>query len=275
MSATASEQANSRQVSDTSGRIGYVVTGATTEGEARAAVLAAAPATFGGLYLRGAGATVLDDAAGTWIGEATYGSPGGAKILSAGEVSISGTPGGDFQVRRCSETLSGDLVLACLMASGFGRTTHVTRGFELLGSYAPPGKTAPNFGGAINVTSGGVEGVDVPPGALNSGAITFTVNNTILSLGAGECLFRGLTFQNRADGLWELAWDFSAMASWTDLVIDTIEGIAMPAWSYLWTFYEEQEDGVAKTLTRRAKAVYVHRIYDSIVFSELGTGVIT
>lgn len=275
MSATAVEQANSREVSGTSGRIGYVVTGAATEGEARTAVLAAAPATFGGLYLREARATVSDDAAGTWIGDATYGTPGGAKVLSAGEVTISGTPGGDFQVRRCSATLSGDLILACLMASGFGRTTHVTHGFELLGAYAPPGETAPNFGGAINVSSQGVEGVDVPPGALNSAAVTFTVNGLVLALGVGECLFRGLSFQNRADGLWECAWDFSVMQGWTNLTIDTITGVTMPAWSYLWTFYEEKEDGVAKTLTRRAKAVYVHRIYDAIVFSELGTGVIT
>jgi hypothetical protein len=276
MAATASEQPNARQISGTSGHIGYLVTGAATEAEARAAILDAAPATFGGLYLRDAAATVSEDAAGLWAGEATYGTPGGAKALAAGEVAISGTPGGDFQVRRCATTLSGDLVLACLLATGFGRTTHMTHGFELLGSYAPSAKTAPNFGGAINVTSAGVEGTDVPPGALNDAAATFTVNGLVLgAFDEGECLFRGLSFQNRADGLWELAWDFSAMASWTDLVIDTIEGIAMPAWSYLWTLYEEIEDGTAKTLVRRAKAVYVHRVYDAVDFTALGTGVIT
>ena len=274
MAATAEEQANSRELGATSGRIGYLVTGAATEADARVAILAAAPSTFGGFTRRDATARVSDDIAGTWLGEATYGAPG-AKVLSAGEVTISGTPGGAFQIRRCSETLSQTEVLACLLATGFGRTTHMTHGFELLGSYPA---SAPNFGGAINVKRNGdvqeVEGVDVPPGIQNDAAIQIAVNDFTLNLDKGECLFQGLSWQERSDGLWELAWDFSVMAGFYALEIDEITGINQPAWSYLWVFYETKSDDTAHCLVERAEGVYVHRVYDAVDFADLGTGCI-
>ena len=42
-----------------------------------------------------------------------------------------------------------------------GGTTHITQSLATIGSYAPPGKTAPNFQGAIGVTTDSVEGTDI------------------------------------------------------------------------------------------------------------------
>ena len=78
MAATAAERPNSRQAGFSSGRIGYVVMGASAIDEAIVAILAAAPSTLNALSLRSASADVADDTAGAWMGEATYGTPGGA-----------------------------------------------------------------------------------------------------------------------------------------------------------------------------------------------------
>jgi hypothetical protein len=42
-----------------------------------------------------------------------------------------------------------------------GGTQHVTQSMATVNSYAPPGKTAPDFKGAVGVTHDNVEGVDI------------------------------------------------------------------------------------------------------------------
>jgi len=208
-----------------------------------------------------------------WHGEARY-SPGGSSGYSytpsdIGDVSISG------------DTMGG--------------TQHITQGLAVS---AYPGGT-PDHDGAIGANGDSVEGCDiiVPVGnfsvtkVFSSGslpswstlfALTGRVNNApflaidsttgqIITLAAGECLFRGASFgKPRDDGAVEYTYNFAASPNRTGLSVGSITGIAKGGWEYLWVFYESEEDTSANVLVQVPRAVYVHQVYHPGDFSGLG-----
>jgi hypothetical protein len=171
-----------------------------------------------------------------------------------------------------------------------GGTTHVTQSKQTLGSYAPPGFTAPNFQGAIGVTLDSVEGTDITVPVYNFSE-THNVNNafvtgsyklTLFSLtgrvnasgfkgfAAGEVLFLGASGSKRGNDNWEITYKFAASPNVSGLTIGNITGINKRGWDYLWVRYADVEDQFV--LVKQPIAVYVERVYLDGNFSALGIG---
>ncbi len=162
-----------------------------------------------------------------------------------------------------------------------GGTQHVTSSLATVGRYAPAGKTAPDFKGAIGVTADSVDGVDItvpvyqftethylpdttvtPAYKATLFGLTGKVNNaTFKGFEAGEVLFLGAAGAKRGGGDWEIAYRFAASPNVTNLTIGDITGINKRGWEYLWVRYADSEDTVAKALVKKPIAVYVEQVY--------------
>jgi hypothetical protein len=174
-----------------------------------------------------------------------------------------------------------------------GGTQHITQSLQTVASHAPPGKTAPDFKGAIGVTDDSVEGVDITvpvytfsethflPDALVTPAykatlfaLTGRVNNAPWKgFALGEVLFLGAAGSKRGLGPWEISYRFAASPNVTGLTVGEITGVAKKGWEYLWVRYADAEDTVAKALVKKPIAAYVERVYEYGDFSLLGIGV--
>ncbi len=171
-----------------------------------------------------------------------------------------------------------------------GGTQHITQSRGTVGRYGLPGKTAPNFKGAIGVTADSVEGVDITVPVyqfsethyLNNAFVTSAykgtlffltgrVNNTAFKgFAQGECLFLGASGSKRGAGDWEINYRFAASPNVTGLVIGEIAGISKKGWEYLWVRYADAEDAAAKALVKKPIGVYVEQVYPYGDFSALG-----
>lgn len=172
-----------------------------------------------------------------------------------------------------------------------GEMVKITQGLTTT-AYAPSGKQAPDFKGAINVTSSGVQGVNIMVPymkfsyskviALTDFTTAFvtttydlaaTVNNAAFGPGgmfaAGEVRFDGLQAADRDHDSVELNYKFTANPNATGLTVGDISGISKEGHEYLWVLYEEKEDATAKKLVKQPRATYVHKVYSSTDFSAL------
>jgi hypothetical protein len=162
--------------------------------------------------------------------------------------------------------------------------------------YAPSGRVAPDFKGAIGVKNTGKdaepEGVEVViPGLKLTATYKFPKNTIdlayIKSLSAmtghtnddtwytfdqGELLFLGGTGE-LVEGLpTEIQYHYLASANASGLTIGDISSIAKAGHNYLWVAFEASEDTSAKKLVQRPLGVYVERVYDEADFTSLGIG---
>ncbi|GAB6184611.1 hypothetical protein [Thermopirellula anaerolimosa] len=173
-----------------------------------------------------------------------------------------------------------------------GGTQHITQSLQTVGRYAPSGKTAPDFQGAIGVTHDNVEGVDIAVPVFNfsethyiaSPLVTSAYKATLFSLtgkvnggtfrgfAPGEVLFLGASGSQRGQEDWEITFRFAASPNVTGLVIGNIAGISKKGWEYLWVRYADDEDAAAKALVKRPIAAYVEQVYPYGDFSGLGIG---
>lgn len=173
-----------------------------------------------------------------------------------------------------------------------GGTLHVTQSLETVQRKAPPGKTAPDFKGAIGVTADAVEGVDITvpqltfsethllPASVVTNAyvatlmlLTGTVNQSAWrAFAAGEVLFLGASGSKRGEEDWEITFRFAASPNVEGLTVGDITGLNKRGWEYLWCRYEDAEDQDAKMLVKRPVAAYVERVYEWGDFSLLGIG---
>ena len=173
-----------------------------------------------------------------------------------------------------------------------GGTQHITQSITTVARYALPGKTAPDFGGAIGVTHDNVEGVDitVPVYAfsethyLADSFVTPTYRGTLFSLtgkvnnsgfkgcAAGECLFLGASGSKRGTDDWEITYRFAASPNRTGITVGGIGGISKKGWEYMWVRYADSEDAAAKTIVKKPVAVYIERVYEEGNFAALGIG---
>jgi hypothetical protein len=171
-----------------------------------------------------------------------------------------------------------------------GGTTHITQSLQTIGSYAPPGKSAPNFQGAIGVTTDSVEGTDitvpiynftethyVPIAQVTGGykatlfALTGKVNAApFKGFAVGEVLFLGASGSQRGEDDWEITFRFAASPNVIGLSVGPISGIAKKGWEYLWVRYADAEDQFV--LVKRPIAAYVERVYPEANFAGLGIG---
>jgi len=169
-----------------------------------------------------------------------------------------------------------------------GGTQHITQSKQNISRTAASG-SAPDFKGAIGVTSNGVEGVDITvpvyaftytyylePERVTQGFraqifnLTGKVNSgSFRGFAAGEVLFLGATGSVRRGEKWEITFRFAASQNRTNINVGGITVPSKKGWEYLWVRYAEQEDENAKTLVQQPIAAYVERVYDEADFSPL------
>lgn len=272
MSITVNEKFESRAGDNSSIDLIFVIDGTDDDQAARTALASNAPSTHAGLIREDDSLHVEPVGDNLWEGKARY-SKSEFQPPSTGDASFS------------FDTTGG--------------TQHITQSRQTIQKYAPTGKTAPDFGGAIGVTHDSVEGVDinipafafnvtryVAPAAMtstyiaslyaltgktNSAAWTVNVDGVTLTFAAGEALFQGVSGSKRkSEQDWELNFRFAASPNATNLTIGSITGIAKKGWEYLWVRYADAEDTSAKAIMKKPIAVYIEKVYDEGTFSSLG-----
>jgi len=240
----------------------YVVRGTNDERAAIQAIRGGTPTTYNGMDR---GEISLEPVSDTiWEATVRYSSPD--KELEVGESSYSFDNGGGTQ--------------------------HITQALAHIASYAPAGKTAPDFKGAIGATADSVEGVDITVPVytfsethiLANSAVTNTYkgklaaltgktnNGTFKGFAIGEALFLGASGSKRGKGDWEISFRFATSPNKTGLTVGDITGIAKKGWEYLWVRYEDSVDATAKALVKKPLAVYIEKVYDEGNFADLAIG---
>jgi hypothetical protein len=178
-----------------------------------------------------------------------------------------------------------------------GGTQRITAGNSVAaynGAYSPFG-AAPAFGGGINVTENGVEGVDVEfPGMdwsethyfaasdidsafkLAVYGLTKKVNNaSFKGFAAYTTQFRSAKGGGKiGQGIVPITFSFRSSPNLVNVNIAGIPNINKRAWEYLWIYYRPQEDETANAVTPQPVAAYVHEIpgYEPADFAGLGIG---
>jgi len=179
-----------------------------------------------------------------------------------------------------------------------GGTQNITAGNSVQsynGPYSPFG-AAPDFGGGINATLDGADGVDVEfPGMewsethyfdaadidaafkANIYALTKKVNDaTFKGFAAYTTQFRGARGGGKiGQGIIPITFGFRSAPNLSNETIAGIVGIDKRAWEYLWLYYRRQEDATASAVVPKPAAAYVHEIpgYEPADFTDLGIGV--
>jgi hypothetical protein len=236
----------------------YVIIGTESDLEAMQAMLAYATQLYGSFPITNRHVEYL--VPGAWKGSITYGN------LAPPE--------------------AGDIYTEFDTTGG---TQRITQSFETT-SYAPPGKRAPDFQGAIGVTKDSVEGVDVvipalsfskrvimdPADVTNAYVVSLSLltgktnEETFLEFGPGQVLYKGAKGSLRRKDQFEITHSFSCDADLDGQTIGEITGISKPAHDYLWVRYKETDDEDAKCVVKVPQSVYVERIIRRGSFDILG-----
>lgn len=266
MSIQVQERAAARELGGTSAKREYYITGAGGEQDARLALLAYAPSSLpsGVLSLE----RVDNDCTveempwdGLFMGTANY------------------------KTSESQPTKPNTFTISVEVA---GQSSRLTQAYKHIGEYAPSGKTARKFKGAIGVTSdGAIEGAEVIVPA-----ISYVVNLTVPSsqvdddyvrgvativgsqnkkafhgYKAGELLLTRVSGSQRGDGNTDLSFSFSVSLNETSLVITGNDGdITIPnkrGWDYLWVFYDDRTitDGSLKYTARVPISAHLEQVY--------------
>jgi len=172
-----------------------------------------------------------------------------------------------------------------------GGTSQIQHSLLTRSSTSPLRDGAPDFKGAINVTSGAVEGCQITIPQYNfqethyvaASAVTAAYKATIFSLtgsvnnatykgfSVGEVLFLGASGSLRQHDQYELTFKFAASPSATDIPIGDLITVPLKrGWDYLWVWYREGEDGEANQMIRTPLAAYVEQVYEEKNLTLLG-----
>ena len=247
----------------------YVIKGAADEAQALTALKSTASSTYTvdgwTLVRQTCKVEPVGDGSDCWDGIAQYGRMSSAK-KEVGQSSFSFDTGGG--------------------------TMHVTQAKAHVASYAPSGKTPPDYSGAIGVTQTEVEGCGITVPVYNfsethyfaAGYVTGSYKATLFALtgrtnnaafkgfAEGEVLFLGASGSQRGDDSWEITFRFAASPNVTGLTIGSITGIAKKGWEYLWVQYQDAEDDDSKSIVKRPAFVHIERVYDAGNYAGLGIG---
>lgn len=168
----------------------------------------------------------------------------------------------------------------------------IQQALAVVNNYPAPGEPGVNFRGAINVTSEGVEGVEievpvqqfsltisVPTVSLTKAykatiaRLTGSINNSPwYGYQAKEVLFRGLSASGVFGDRSSLTYRFAVSPNASGLTIGDITGITKAGWDYLWCFYRDATDDDAKMMIKKPLQVNVVQVYPLANFLELGLG---
>ena len=224
-------------------------------------VTAFAPPTFNGLSPTGVSWDEPDDGSGHVTFSVTYGSGEPAEgILRIGF----DTTGGNVRMRSSLSTTS----------------------------YPTAGRTAPDFKGAIEVSGGEPQGVDVTLPALRltfrykwpKGVVQLadvrniarqtgkTNSGSFYGFNAGELLFLGASGEIDPATPTDVSYNFAASENATLSIGSWITGISKKGHQHLWVAFEDYEDTSAKKRVSRPLAAYVETLYREADFSVFGIG---
>lgn len=155
--------------------------------------------------------------------------------------------------------------------------------------YSPPGRFAPNYGGAIGVSGGGTPTGVSPLHAYSTfsitkhwavASVTESYQNVIESLmgsissttfygrAAGTVRFLGARGRQSGDKF-PIEYSFGFRPNLSGLVFDSITGVSANGWDIVEPIYQRQIDTVAKRPVWRPIGVYVHRIHALSTFGGL------
>ncbi|CAN5410626.1 hypothetical protein BH11PLA2_BH11PLA2_34640 [soil metagenome] len=265
MTISVAEAWDSGQIGTEGGPLSFIILGTDDYVLALQSLIAFAPLTVGTSILSVKSYGPLERLTQTsWRGEVQYEVP---------DLSVAGDSSYNFEIG--------------------GGQQKVSQSITTVNRYGQPGRTAPNFNGAIGVTKEGVEGVEInlptydfsethifdesdidDPYKVALFDASWTVNNaTWRGFSAGQVLFKGASgSKERGKDSWEITFKFSASRNATGLSVGIITGIAKRGWDHLWVLYEEWEDTVAKRVVKRALGVYVEQVYEYTDFSTIGIG---
>lgn len=266
------------EIGDNGAKIFFVIRSDTAPSDvdetpdARAFLIANAPATYNSLDFNSH--SITEEGGGRlWMGWAGYGR---LKPPSFGELNPQAKPEGDDYAFRFTTS---------------GRTEKITHA-TVVNSYAVDASgtstTPPDYGGGINVTPEGVEGVDVVvpqfdwteehafdtlPGTTIDAIATATgrVNgSTFRGFDAGTVLFTG------ADGgwstsaeEWRVTYSFSFRPNETGITIGDLTGIEKDGHDYVWVETRPTVDANGNS-AQTPKAAFVHKVYPDGDFSGIG-----
>lgn len=174
-----------------------------------------------------------------------------------------------------------------------GGTQHVNYSLftSVLGTTAGVAESA-DFKRAINVTKDGIDGTDIIAPQLQLVEthyladttvtdeyvkrvrdFTGTVNNAAWrGWEEGEVLFMGARGAKRGTEDWEITFTFNLGKNQTGLTIAGSTPFDKKAWEYLWVYYVEAVDPVAKCVVRKPKYFYVEQVYHTKTFELLEIG---
>ncbi len=243
------EERFGRKLSDDSAEFYYLVRGTEDPAAAAAAVESEADATYAGLALKDVQVDEIEGVAGgAFNATASY----GRDTLVSNEQEA-------FVVR--------------------GENVHITTSKATVAAY---GTTPPDNNNLIGITRDNVEGADIiapvavltvthryAASSINSafrqtvaGLVGKTNQGTFKGFAIGEVLLMGASEQpDQGDGTVTITYEFGISKNATGLTVCGISGITKAGWDYLWVLYE---DGTSNNvLVKKARAVYVERVYDA------------
>lgn len=167
-----------------------------------------------------------------------------------------------------------------------GASTHLNQSLFTRGTYAAPGKNAPNYRGAIGVSDSGVAGVDITVPAFEFSvrkkfefvsteyllamvAMTGRTNSQPWSIFApGEALFLGGEGGEDEQNWVDVTYHFAARPNEANLRIGVIQGVSKRGWDYLWV--KHSEEVVGDRVLQVPEAAYVEQVYPEANFNALG-----
>ena len=194
-------------------------------------------------------------------------------------------------------------------ASG-GGTKRITRSLETIGRFptsntAPDAIEAPDFKGAVGVSSNGVDGVDIIDSDSFNWTETHYLTNEVVTweyrrllatmrgkvnneefrgFAAGEVLLVDFEGSKRGSDDWQITFKFSRSANVEETTIGDIDvyftdGPAKKGWEYLWVWYQPTTQQasvngstVDVAVAPNPSAVYVEKVYEEADFSALEIG---
>lgn len=171
-----------------------------------------------------------------------------------------------------------------------GQSEKIDHSIATVASVAATG-SPPNHQGAINVNEdGSIDGTDhiVPKSTYNvtytfpdstittswihgiASVVGTTNDATFQGFATRELLLTKVSGQKRADGLWDIAFEFAISINKTGITIGDCAGVDKKGWEYLWVQWETNV--ASSNLCKKAKAVFVEQIYYDSTFTTLGIG---
>ena len=172
-----------------------------------------------------------------------------------------------------------------------GGTQHVTQSLQTVGRYGP--KATDKLQGAIGFDGKNVQGVDITVPVFNFTESHWFRDDQVTEayklllfrktgkyntdafrgFAGGEVLFLGAAGDRQGDDpddQWELTFRFAAMPNRSNFQVGNIAVASKLGWEYLWVQYDDEADDTNKQVIKKPVAVYVERVYEGTLFSELG-----